>query len=81
MEKIQLSALEKEMANFNFDELATHSENAKEIIANAQTASDVKSQICLVWSKISKFVKPLELLPIVGKFVKILADLLDTLCA
>jgi hypothetical protein len=80
MEKIQLSAIEKEMANFNFDELNAHKDRAKAAIAKAATAADVKTEICQVWTKIRKFVVLAESIPIVGKYIKILADLLDTLC-
>jgi hypothetical protein len=81
MNKTEFSAIEKEMANFNFDDLHAHTVTAKANIATAASAADVKSQICNIWSKIGKYVKLAENIPVVGKFIKILADLLDTLCA
>lgn len=80
MNKIELSPLEKEMANFNFDELYTHTQKAKANIAKAESVADIKDQICQVWSKIRKFVVLAENIPIIGKYIKILADLLDSLC-
>lgn len=80
MKKIEFSAIEKEMANFNFDELQNHSEKAKANIAAAASVADVKTQICSVWSRIGKYVKYAEAIPIVGKFITILAELLDAIC-
>jgi hypothetical protein len=80
MEKIELSAIEKEMANFNFDELNAHKDRAKAAIAKAASAADVKSEICQVWQKIRKFVVLAENVPVVGKYIRILVELLDTLC-
>ena len=80
MEKIQFSAIEKEMANFNFAELQNHTDNARKSFAAASTAADVKSNICSVWSKIRKYVKMGEVIPFVGKFITILANLLDGIC-
>lgn len=81
MKNLEMNAIEKEMANFNFDSIKTDSQMAITNIAKAETASDVKNEICNVWSKIGKYVKMAEAIPIVGKFVTILANLLDTLCA
>ena len=50
-------------------------------IAGAKSVEDVKEHICSVWKKIGKNIKLLEGVPVVGKFVKILAELLDSLCA
>ncbi len=76
-----LSAIENEMVNFDFDSLHAHASTAKAGIATAASAADVKTQICAIWSKIGKYVKLAENIPVVGKFIKILADLLDTICA
>ncbi|MBK7853691.1 MAG: hypothetical protein IPJ79_01160 [Bacteroidetes bacterium] len=81
MKKIELSAIEKEMANFDFNELTNHVEGTKSSIATARSAEDVKAKICAVWKKIRRFVILAEAVPIVGKFIKILADLLDSLCS
>lgn len=80
MNKIELSAVEKEMANFNFDELYAHTQKAKANISSAKSVADVKDHICQVWSKIRKFVVLAEDIPIIGKYIKILAELLDSLC-
>ncbi len=48
MNKIELSAVEKEMANFNFDELYAHTQKAKANIASAKSVADVKDHICQV---------------------------------
>jgi hypothetical protein len=81
MSKIELSMLEKEAANFDFAALQTHAESAKLRVAEAKTAGDIKAEICALWSKIGKFVKMAEVVPIIGKFVTIIANLLDSLCA
>lgn len=80
MNKIQFSAVEKEMINFDFNSLQTHIDQSKVNLVKAESVADVKSEICRVWSKIGKYVKLAENIPVVGKFVKILADLLDSLC-
>lgn len=81
MKKIELSAIEKEMANFDFNELTTHTENAKAFIATARSTEDVKAKICEVWKKIRKYVVLAEAVPFVGKFIAILKELLDSLCS
>ncbi len=80
MKNLEFSTIEKEMANFNFDQLKTAAVTAKANIAGASSAADIKTEICNIWSKIKKYVKLLEVVPIVGKFVTILADLLDSFC-
>ena len=80
MKTIKFSPIEKEMASFNFDELTAKSETAKANIASAASIGDIKTEICNVWSSIGKYVKLAEALPFVGKFVTILADLLDSIC-
>lgn len=81
MSKIEYSAIEKEMANFNFDELETHTEKARAMmLSKAASATDVKTQICNVWGKIKKYVKYAYEIPIIGKFIRVLGDLLDTIC-
>jgi len=81
MKNVELSAIEKEMANFDFSELQTHTEKAKANIVAAKSVADVKTEICNVWSKIGKYVKMAEVIPIVGKFITVLANLLDSICA
>jgi hypothetical protein len=80
MKTIEFSATEKEMANFNFDALTAQSENAKTNIAKAANVTDVTSEICNVWSSVRKYVILAENIPVVGKFITIIADLLDSLC-
>ena len=75
-----LTSMETEMSNFDFDSLSTQAATAKANIAGATSAGDIKTEICNIWSKIGKYVKLAEALPFVGKFVTILADLLDSLC-
>ena len=70
MNKIEYSAIEKEMANFDFSEFQNKTEKAKANIAAAASVADVKSEICNVWSKIGKYVKYAEAIPIVGKFMQ-----------
>jgi hypothetical protein len=76
-----LNALETEMANFDFEGLSAQNESAKASIASAASVDDIKAAICGVWSKIGKYVKMAEVIPVVGKFITILADLLDSICA
>ncbi|HWY33870.1 MAG TPA: hypothetical protein VNX68_04445 [Nitrosopumilaceae archaeon] len=80
MPTIKLSETEKEMLNFNFDELTTRAQSAQTKIAGAQNVTDVKTEICNVWGKIRKFVVLAENIPVVGKFITILVQLLDSIC-
>ena len=78
---MEFSAIEKEMASFNFNDLQTQAQTAKAGIATAESVEDIKDKICQIWSKIGKYVKLAENIPFIGKFVTILADLLDSICA
>lgn len=80
MKTVEFSAIEKEMAGFNFDELHTHREAASANIMSAQSVGDVTTEICGVWKKIRKFVILAENIPFIGKFITILAQLLDSIC-
>lgn len=80
MKKVEFNAIEKEMMNFNFDELTARNSTAKENIANAKSVGDIKAEICSVWSKIRKYVIWAENVPVAGKFISILAELLDAIC-
>jgi len=75
-----LTPMETEMSNFDFDSLNTDATTAKANIATAASASDIKTEICNIWGKIGQYVKLAGALPFVGKFVTVLADLLDSLC-
>ncbi|MGZ3810336.1 MAG: hypothetical protein ACXVJN_01315, partial [Mucilaginibacter sp.] len=57
-----------------------HKEKAKANIASARDIADVKAEICSVWSKIRQYVIWAENIPVAGKFITILADLLDSIC-
>jgi hypothetical protein len=81
MKNSGLSPIEMDMPNFNFEELQDHSTTARLNIASAKSADDVKTQICNIWSKIGKYVKLAEAVPVIGKFIKILAELLDSVCS
>jgi len=80
MSNLQFSPLEKELATADLAKFQTSVDSAKATLANAKTALDVKSQICKIWGEIGKYVKLAEPLPIVGKYITLLANLLDGLC-
>lgn len=80
MNKIELSAIEKEMASFDFAALQAEVEGARKGIASAASATDIKEKICGVWSKIRKYVKLAENIPIIGKYISLLSSLLDSVC-
>jgi hypothetical protein len=50
MKKVESSTIEKEMANFKFDELNAHVDKAKTNIEKAVSPADIKAEICKVWS-------------------------------
>lgn len=75
-----LSSIENEMLNFDFEALKAHTATAKTAIATTESVADIKTQICSIWSKIGKFVKLAASLPVVGKYISILAELLDSIC-
>lgn len=81
MSNLTFNAQETELADAtNLARIITSADNAKASFAQAKTAADIKSQICKVWSEISPFLKLAGNIPIVGKYINILADLLDALC-
>jgi hypothetical protein len=80
MANMQFSDVEKSLSNFDFDGLAAQNETAKAAIAGAGSADDVKTEICNIWSKVRSYVIWAENIPVIGKFVTILADLLDSIC-
>lgn len=80
MERIEFSDIEKEMLNFNFAEVQALAEQATMHIASAEAATEVRSQICEVWGRIRKFVVLAENIPVIGKYIKIMVTLLDSLC-
>jgi len=81
MKNFDLSPLEKDLAGFDFNNLHAQVQVAKTNVSNAKTAADVKQQICIIWSKIKPYLPIIEAIPFAGKFVKIFADLMNTICA
>lgn len=80
MVNMQFNDAESALSSFDFDGLAAQNETAKAAISGATTADDVKTAICNVWSKVRTYVIWAENVPVIGKFVTILADLLDSIC-
>lgn len=80
MNKYEFTDLEKEMINFNFEELQLFTNESQIKLANATSAADVSSRICELWNKVARFIRPLSNLPFAGRFVKILVDVLDSIC-
>ncbi|OJV53689.1 MAG: hypothetical protein BGO31_02185 [Bacteroidetes bacterium 43-16] len=81
MNKANLSVIEQEMINFDFASLKAEVSSCQETMSlKASTKEDVLTKICNIWRKIRTFVKIAEKLPLAGKYIKILADLLDSLC-
>lgn len=80
MAKFEFNAFEKEMMDFDFESLEKELKSSQEMLVSATAASDVKTKICSVWSRIRKYVKWAENVPFAGRFIKILSDLLDTIC-
>jgi len=76
MNAVKMSEIEKEMANFNFDQLTTVRAN----LVGAATPQAALGEICKVWGSIRKFVVLAENIPVVGKYITILVELLDALC-
>lgn len=74
------SNLENEMLNFDFEAFKPKAETAKAAIATPASIGDLKTQICAVWSQIGKFVRLATGIPVIGKFIAILVELLDTIC-
>lgn len=70
--------LEQEMINFNFDDLQKDIQSSKTAFAANAAIGDTR--LCEVWRKIRKFIAPLQSLPVVGKFVAILVEVLDSIC-
>ena len=68
------------MLNFDFSAFEKQAAGVNAAIATTGSVADIKTQICSIWSKIGKFVKLAASIPVVGKYISILADLLDTIC-
>lgn len=80
MQNLAFSAVENQMLNFDFNALNEEAQAAQARIAAAASVADIKTEICAIWSKIKPFVKWIEAIPIVGKYVTILAGVLDSIC-
>lgn len=82
MDNKSFSEIENEMINFDFKALENQKTHAVSMIsAKDVSAGDIKNQICDIWKKIGKFIKLLKNVPIIGKYVTILCDLLDSICS
>lgn len=80
MASLQFSPIEKQMVNVDLDALMAQNETAKANIAAATSPADIVTEICGIWKKIRPFVIPFEPTPIIGKYITILAGLLDSIC-
>lgn len=80
MKSLEFSPAEKKLANFNFDQLQSQAASAKANIAGAASVDDIKTEICRVWTQVRPYVIWAENVPVVGKFITILADVLDSIC-
>lgn len=80
MENVNYTDLEKEMLNFDFRALEAEVAAAKtSLSAGADRAAGLQ-KLCEVWRKIRKYIKALEVIPVIGKFVTIFAGLMDSIC-
>lgn len=77
---MQFSDIENSLSNFDFDGLVAQNETAKANIAGATSVNDIKTEICNIWAKARPYVIWAENIPVIGKFITILADLLDSIC-
>ncbi|MBS1687752.1 MAG: hypothetical protein JSS96_03445 [Bacteroidetes bacterium] len=81
MKNIEFSTIEKEMASFDFEQIKTEMQTSKNVLVSPNaTTADIKEKICTIWGKIRRFIILLENIPVAGKFVQILVELLDSIC-
>jgi hypothetical protein len=80
MESFKFNHVEKQMTESQINDLKSANATAVTNIAKAQTAADVKTEICNIWKKIRPFVIILTSIPVVGNYLKILFELLDSIC-
>ncbi|HET6256212.1 MAG TPA: hypothetical protein VFE32_19195 [Puia sp.] len=80
MSNFAFDTLENEMVDFDFAQMNQTVASAKSTIAKATTAAELGSAICSVWAKVRKYVVWASNLPILGKFIKPLIEVLDVLC-
>ena len=81
MDQKNFTSAELALLDFNYESVAQHVNESKANLVTAASVQDVKEQICSVWKKIGPFVKMAEVIPFVGKYIKLLASLLDSICA
>ncbi len=81
MKSTEYSEIEKEMLNFDFKSIEPHVAHAKAALSTrGEGLSGGLDKLCEVWKKIGKFIKLLEKVPVIGKYVSILAEILDSIC-
>ncbi len=78
MANYTLNSIEKEMIKLDAQTIEADYTDALSI--SQADFADVKSKICTVWTKVRKYVRWAEHIPFAGKFIKTLADVLDTVC-
>lgn len=72
--------IENEMINFDFSSINEDVSAAQKSFATRENLAGSIEKLCSIWKKIRPFIKLLEKLPVVGKFVVILANVLDAIC-
>lgn len=80
MNNNNFSEIELEMINFDFKALEIDVATAKSALSSKKDLAGGLEKLCEVWKKIGKFVRLLSNVPVIGKYVSILADLLDSIC-
>lgn len=80
MANTNYSEIEKQMINFDFSSIDEHVAAAQKSFMARENLGDGIEKLCAIWGKIRPFVKLLENVPIVGKFIVILANVLDSIC-
>jgi hypothetical protein len=80
MKNLEFNAVEQKATSANIAQLAKATEVAKANIATAASVADVKTEICNIWNQVKQYVIWAENVPVVGKYITILADLLNSIC-
>lgn len=75
-----MKSMELEKIDKDLEQLHSLTTSAKANIATAQSADDIKTEICTVWSKVRPYVIWAENIPAIGKFITLLAEVLDSIC-
>ncbi|MGC4232498.1 MAG: hypothetical protein QM594_05910 [Niabella sp.] len=79
MAKYEFSPLEKEMLSINLSTAEADYNDAVEASTQREFL-DASEKICAVWRKARPYVRLAEAIPVAGRFIKLLADVLDTIC-